>query len=546
MARKRADIGELARSLKTPAFGNRGAEQTAITIEPVSPTVLVLSLAEIKSYEHNPRRAENPEFYRLKDSIASRRGLTTPLSVTKRPGDARFTIAAGGNSRLRVLNELYDETGDQIFNRVMCQFEPWDSDCQVLANHLIENDVRGNMTFADKAQAVVQWQQLYEAAHPEAPSLSQRVLEEKLGETGFAVSHGLLARYLYTAEFLLPALPNALASGLGRPQIEQLIRLRTFAEQYWDEVPLPDGLTPSASFGEVFVTACAAEDRHADDWAFDFFQSALATRIAESLSLDPKVVALDLDSLYHGIPVGQLGSQVLPQHEDKPQFAFERAREHRAAQVERARHRQAALDGELGENSGTSTGPRHVDADLETAFDAALSALSTVRTIADLQAPRASIYELAHTIAVSHGLNELVKPCDVGYGFYIDAPEPPETVGEHTVAYSGIRLWLWWWLSLSADELDAAHLSAIGGHDANSWLFQLFDQLPKRAPGKDFLDALHLLVGQPDWLKLNDELFTNAAIAEDDFVRLIALLRHCRALRLAAERADIGLWERSR
>jgi hypothetical protein len=63
--------------------------------------------------------------------------------------DAVFTTA-GGNSRLRVIEELAEETERKRSNFVTCRFEPWDSRCRVFPNDLIENDVRSTMTFGDK------------------------------------------------------------------------------------------------------------------------------------------------------------------------------------------------------------------------------------------------------------------------------------------------------------------------------------------------------------------------------------------------------------
>ena len=563
MARKPVDINELARSLKAPAFENRDSEQTALGVDPVSPTVLVLSLAEIKSYEHNPRRAENPEFYRLKDSIASRRGLTTPLTVTKRPGDARFTIAAGGNSRLQVLNELFDETQDEIFNRVTCQFVPWDSDCQVLANHLIENDVRGNMTFADKARAIVEWQHLYEAADPESSSLSQRELQSKLSESGFQVSQALLSRYLYTVEHLLPVLPKTLESGLGRTLIEQLIRFRTFAQQHWDEVPLAEGFSPQVTFRTVFAAACEDEDGHCDDWNFDIFRAAFAIRVADALNLDPKMVAIDLESLYRGIPVGQLGSPAQSGHAGKPQWVFERAREHLAGQIERARERRArdankgGADEVAGEGGGLAD-PVDVAGQSSVCARDGCEPQLTIRTTADLESPRVAIYELARRVAASSGLDDLLKACDVGVGFYIDAPEPPatgiesrdgskaEAANDQGLAYSPMQSWIWWCLCLCAGQLDAAHVRAIGAHDPGSWFVQLFQQLPQRAPDKEPVDALYLLVGQPDWSNLVPDFLGSAALPDDAFAKLMALVCDCRAFSLACDSAGISPWGASK
>jgi len=222
MARKR-DAGDLARALRAPAFGNPEAGSGPVTLDPVSPTTLVLRVSDVAAYDHNPRVAANLSFPQLKESIRARRGLTTPLTVTKRPGDECYTIAAGGNSRLKALKELAEETGDDAFATIACRFEPWESECQVFANHLIENDVRGNMIFGDKARAILEWQRLYEDSHPEEPPLSQRQLVDRLAEAGYRVPRSLVSPLLNTAKFLLPHLPVLFGSGLGRPAAEVLI-----------------------------------------------------------------------------------------------------------------------------------------------------------------------------------------------------------------------------------------------------------------------------------------------------------------------------------
>ncbi len=55
-------------------------------------------------------------------------------------------VESGGNTRLAILNELYLETGDEAFNTVHCLFVPWKSEAAVLSAHLIENEMRGDMT----------------------------------------------------------------------------------------------------------------------------------------------------------------------------------------------------------------------------------------------------------------------------------------------------------------------------------------------------------------------------------------------------------------
>lgn len=525
MARKTADIRELGQSLKTPSF-SRSAREPVAALEPVSPTTLVLGLAELKPYERNPRRTENAEFERIKDSIAEKGGLTTPLVVTKRPGDEQYTIAAGGNSRLKALNELYRERGDEVFNRVTCQFEPWDSDCRVLADHLIENDVRGNMTFADKARAIVDWQALYEAAHPEEAPLSQRSLERRLAEAGFKINHALLSRYLSAAEFLLPVLPKAFETGLGRPRVEELIRLRRLAQQFWEGVAPAEGA--DGAFEAVFAAACVAEDRHCDDWSFDFFRSTLALRMAEALALDAKHVAMELDNLYRGVPTDPLGER-RPEPPSNDSWAYENARKDLAERNERARRRREVREGRNVAHSEPATEATATNDD---------TALVRARDGADLETARGRVLELARSLAQQHELSRLLKPSDIGLGFYVEAPEPPDD-GEPP-KYSPLQSCVWWWLAACADQFGPAQQAAIGERDPDCWFVQLAQQLSRERPDQDPLQALGVLVGALDWHAFGGQFLST--LTDESFSTLIELVCQCRSLIRTAEAAGMSLW----
>jgi len=47
-------------------------------------------------------------------------------------------VESGGNTRLKILKELYKETADEAFNTVHCLFIPWKSESTILTAHLIE------------------------------------------------------------------------------------------------------------------------------------------------------------------------------------------------------------------------------------------------------------------------------------------------------------------------------------------------------------------------------------------------------------------------
>lgn len=158
-----------------------------------------LSIDEIHPYENNPRRAANAKFDDIKESIRTS-GLRSPLIVTRRPGEAHFIVEAGGNTRLRALRELWAETRDPRFHKLVVLLRPWRSESHVLTSHLIENEQRGEMTFWDKACGIVALKARLEAEQDR--SLSLRPLEDALHELGLSVNTATLALQLFATERL--------------------------------------------------------------------------------------------------------------------------------------------------------------------------------------------------------------------------------------------------------------------------------------------------------------------------------------------------------
>ncbi len=96
---------------------------------------LRLQISRINLYERNPRRSKNPEYDRIKASIL-KSGMDQGLLVTQRPGDKDYIVQAGGNTRLQILKELFETTGEQRFLMVDCWFVEWDRESTVLLAHL--------------------------------------------------------------------------------------------------------------------------------------------------------------------------------------------------------------------------------------------------------------------------------------------------------------------------------------------------------------------------------------------------------------------------
>ena len=194
--------------------------------------VISINLDDIHEFALNPRRADNPLFAEIKASIATI-GLQQPLKVTRRPGEAGYTLYDGGNTRLRALKQLWQETHDEKFFYQRCHFVPYVSDADILLHHMVENEVRGEMTLLDKSLAVWRLKSLYEQGQDK--SLSVRELVDLLGQQGWTIKRSMASVFVFTAQHLADRLPQALAAGMGKPRIEEIRKTFHAIRKYVDE-----------------------------------------------------------------------------------------------------------------------------------------------------------------------------------------------------------------------------------------------------------------------------------------------------------------------
>ncbi|EHN1696765.1 ParB family protein [Salmonella enterica subsp. enterica serovar Newport] len=217
---------------------------------PTSEMPLILTLDEVAPNPDNPRTTRNPKYDEIKDSIRTR-GLDTVPKVTRNPDipGAPYIFSDGGNTRYAVLRELYAETGDERFYRFHVLFKPWPGRLKCLVGHLAENDVRGDLTFIDKALGIRKARAIHEETLGRTVTL--RELSELLRLEGYPIHYSLISRMDHTVEYLSPYMPELLASGLGYPQVVQLLSLRTVCEKVWKQYGREtlDNLT--LVFGEV-------------------------------------------------------------------------------------------------------------------------------------------------------------------------------------------------------------------------------------------------------------------------------------------------------
>jgi ParB family protein of integrating conjugative element (PFGI_1 class) len=289
-ARHRAITPELIDARLNP----KGFKANATIVElsdPIADTAMVVTLDQLRAYENNPRTTRNPAYDDIKESIRTR-GLDQPPPITRRPGDECYIIRNGGNTRLQILQELWRETHDERFYRIQCLFRPWQSETSVLVGHLAENEVRGNLSFVEKAIGIKKLKDMYED-EAKGKKITQAELVKRLKDDGLPVSRSLVSKMLDCVECLWPAIPEILYRGLGKPQIEKLLSLRSGLL----EVHKSHGGGDKESFMDFWLSALAGFDMNPDDFRFSRVEDELIGQLGKLIGRDYRMIQLDLAAL---------------------------------------------------------------------------------------------------------------------------------------------------------------------------------------------------------------------------------------------------------
>ena len=180
-------------------------EQTDMNIgqsgfKPFNGLSMQVSIYEIDFFEKNPRHSHDPEMYaQIKESIRAS-GVQQPVHITKRPNANKYVLAQGGNTRLKIVKELYEETGDSRFSQMPCIYTEYTNDENILIAHLIENEQRADMSFWDKVSAYAELRDLFQ--QQSGKELSARALEPVFKEHGISLSYSKLSMYFFAANSL--------------------------------------------------------------------------------------------------------------------------------------------------------------------------------------------------------------------------------------------------------------------------------------------------------------------------------------------------------
>ncbi|MES9897717.1 MAG: ParB family protein [Sedimenticola sp.] len=506
-----------------------------------TPKPMLLEITRIKAYDRNPRHGKNPEFDRIKASIRAN-GLDQPLVITQRPETAYYVVHSGGNTRLVALQELYAETGDSQFARVQCLFKPWSRESDVLLAHLRENDLRGALTFIDKALAVFDIKKLLEE-ELDTDEISQRKLQIALAAGGYSLSHGLISRMGYAVKRLLPLIPKALNAGLGRPQVQRIRALDRAAFQVWKRHALGD----ETVFDEVFATLCRRYD--ATEWDTGLLHGAIETEIAEQVEVSIQTVRVELNAQLAG---RELNIPAFEDDNSEADEADEVCRDATGSPAHSSMKDENSADPktryedpvkELGddpfsdadnETSSSSEGrvPDHLTEKTEPVVEQILTAGQSGP--GDLKSLRGRAWTLAARLAQRNGIGDLVAPLSgKGLGFILrDVPDPAlaDQLDDDTLSQVSM---VWWHLAACAEMTVAPVNSIVPTLASESVLCQALEQ---QDAGLLFnsvwtLDPGH--TGYRLWRQLG----------EQDWSDLLNLMDTYRRIHHLVEESETRLWE---
>ena len=299
------------------------------------PGPMLLEVTDIDVYDHNPRIFGNEKIEDIEASLRAN-GFHDALVVTRRRVGDRYMLAAGSNTTLRVLQELWRSTQDAKYRWVNCIYQPFESETRLLAQHLGENLNRGDMKFWEVAKGMVDLLDQLEAESA-AESKSQKTMglreqAEALVSRGLRANKSQVALWRFAVQFLQPLGPAL--HGLSTRAVLDHIQPRSNAlkalarrfdideQEFWAAIANP----VLVNCGEVFELGGEAEVFDASA-ACDSIEATLAERVGESvasirqmlsmLKLSPELTLADLRMPSPNLVVGR-GNTPNPESQDEP------------------------------------------------------------------------------------------------------------------------------------------------------------------------------------------------------------------------------------
>lgn len=294
---KGTDFGAM---LDRPHFTTGGGDGE-LPPDPAVPTLILVNLNNLVPYQGNPRQSRNPAYDEIKESIRAI-GLQNPPNVTRADPSHPYMIRDGGNTRLEILRELWEETQDRRFFEFKCMFHPYSDDMDILIKHCIENEMRGGMLLIERGMAAQKIKASLE--QKSNGTLSIKALVWELKERGWAVNDKSLSFALYAAENLSTVIPTVLWQGAGRPFIQKLKQTIEDCQSYW--IALEDvKVNPSEAEEEfTLIWQEALREVDSEELTPEQARDAIEGAMADYLGCPVMTLRGDIQAMSEGVSRG--------------------------------------------------------------------------------------------------------------------------------------------------------------------------------------------------------------------------------------------------
>jgi len=168
-------------------------------MDEVDGSITLLSINDIVTYSHNPRSKPNPKRAEIKASMQAEGKITNTITVTRRSPKEKYFPYGGGNTRVELAKELFAE-GDQRFATLHVITKKWPGEAKVITAHLSENDNRGDISFWERTQGVIDFKKEFELESGKA--LSPTELNKELKNSGLNYGVRMVQNFLFAHESL--------------------------------------------------------------------------------------------------------------------------------------------------------------------------------------------------------------------------------------------------------------------------------------------------------------------------------------------------------
>jgi ParB family protein of integrating conjugative element (PFGI_1 class) len=440
------------------------------------PGPLLLQVTDIDVYDHNPRLFANEKIEDIEASLKAN-GFHDALVVTRRREGDRYMLAAGSNTTLRVLQELWRATQDEKYLWVNCVYQPYEKETKLLAQHLGENLNRGDMRFWEVAKGMAALlDQLDADAIREGnatKSMGLREQAEVLTALGLRTTKSQVALWRFSTQYLSDLGPALLA--LTARAVHDHLQPRTNALKalarrfdidelsFWSSVVQP---TLRAAGGR-YESALSEELLDASALC-DSIEAALAERVSESvasirqmlslLKLSPELTLADLRRPSPNLVVGR----------EVPAGARQQEAESHSAQALPPTE-QAPLPLGPGQVRGTGVNPPAGPATRTPAPTAPAAGASPTTAAPTAAAPLFASTEGADPLKDLHAAVEQLLTItgmqdtlrwwdDMPMGFFVEMPNPEiharrkVSLGSPEYEARSVKTVVWWSLVLMTGQ----------------------------------------------------------------------------------------------